>query len=76
MSKVFGIALIVLCLWVGSEIFTKGTENAFGGALVSLGLVSGSHDAEAAQPVTKRSGDKVRAAHADADARRERLLGE
>jgi len=75
-SKVFGIALIVLCLWAGSEIYTKGAENAFGGALVSLGLLTESRDVEAAQPVTKRSGDKVRAAHAEADARRERLLAE
>ena len=76
MSKVFGIALAVLCLWIGSEIFTKGAENAFGGTLVSMGLVTKSRDVEATRPVTKRAGEKVRAAQAEADARRERLLAD
>jgi len=75
-SKIFGIALVVVCLWIGSEILTNGAENAFGGALVSMGLVKESRDVEATRLVTKRSGDKVRAAHADADARREQLLSE
>jgi hypothetical protein len=41
-----------------------------------MGLVKESQDVEATRPLTKRSGDKVRAAQADADARRERLLAE
>ena len=31
MAKVFGILLIVLGVWVGLEIYTKGTHGAFGG---------------------------------------------
>jgi hypothetical protein len=76
MSKVFGIVLIVVCLWIGGEIFTEGAENAFDGALVSMGLVKKTQDVEATRPLTKRSGDKVRAAQAEAEARRERLLSE
>jgi hypothetical protein len=31
MAKAFGILLIVLGVWLGLEIFTKGTDEAFGG---------------------------------------------
>lgn len=35
MQKVFGILLIVLAVWVGLEVFTKGMDGAFGGLLAS-----------------------------------------
>lgn len=31
MAKVLGILFIVLGVWIGMEIFTKGTDEAFGG---------------------------------------------
>ena len=31
MAKIFGVLLIVLGVWVGMEIYTKGTDGAFGG---------------------------------------------
>jgi hypothetical protein len=37
MAKIFGILLIVLGVWVGMEIFTKGTDGAFGGIFASAG---------------------------------------
>jgi hypothetical protein len=32
-QKVFGILFIVLAIWVGIEVFTKGMDGAFGGLL-------------------------------------------
>ena len=33
MAKIFGVLLIVLGVWLGMEIYTKGMDHAFGGAL-------------------------------------------
>jgi hypothetical protein len=33
MAKIFGVLLIVLGVWLGMEIYTKGMDGAFGGAL-------------------------------------------
>jgi hypothetical protein len=33
MARIFGVLLIVLGVWVGMEIYTKGMHDAFGGAL-------------------------------------------
>jgi hypothetical protein len=33
MARVFGVLLIVLGVWAGMEIYTKGMRGAFGGAL-------------------------------------------
>jgi hypothetical protein len=33
MAKIFGVLVIVLGVWVGMEIYTKGMHDAFGGAL-------------------------------------------
>ncbi len=32
MAKIFGVLLIVLGVWIGMEIYTKGMHDAFGGA--------------------------------------------
>ena len=74
MGKIFGIGVMVLCLWIGSEIFTKGAANAFGGVLTRIGLAGESEDDGDSRPVTQRAGDAVQAAQDAADARRERLL--
>ena len=76
MGKVIGIGLMVVCLWIGSEIFSKGAANAFGGILTSIGLAGGPKDDGDSRPVTQRAGDAVRTAQEEADARRERLLAE
>lgn len=72
MGKVIGIGTLVVGLWCAVEIYTNGTANAFGGALVRFGLADETPEAS--------SGDRVRSAatraHAEADARRERLLAE
>ena len=75
MSKVFGILLIVVALWAGMEIYSEGTTNAFGGALVTAGLVD-PESAGAEQSSIRRSGAKVAGAHSQSEARRNRLLAE
>jgi hypothetical protein len=76
MAKVFGILLIILGLWVGSEIYTKGAANAFGGALVALGFEDEAPDSAEPQSIGQRAGSKVGRAHAESEARRERMLAE
>jgi len=38
MGKAFGILLIVVGIWVGLELYSEGTQNAFGGLFVKLGM--------------------------------------
>jgi hypothetical protein len=38
MGKAFGLALIVLGIYVGMELYTEGTQRAFGGVFVQLGM--------------------------------------
>jgi len=76
MAKVFGILLIILGIWAGSEIYTKGASHAFGGALVALGFEDRPPDSDEPQSPGQRAGGKVGRAHAEADARRERMLAE
>jgi hypothetical protein len=76
MARIFGILLIVLGLWAGSEIYTKGAANAFGGALATLGFEDEAPDSGEQQSLPQRSGAKVGRAHAEADARRNRMLTE
>jgi len=63
MAKVIGILLLVLGVWVGIEVYTNGTQQAFGGALAWL---DGSSSAASGDPAEQRSTirrieDKVRA---------------
>jgi hypothetical protein len=76
MAKIFGILMIVLGIWAGGQIYTKGAANAFGGALVTLGLAEEAPEPEEPQSVGRRAGSKVGRAHAEADARRNRMLAE
>jgi hypothetical protein len=36
MGKLFGIVLLVLGVWLAIEVYTKGSDQAFGGALTWL----------------------------------------
>jgi hypothetical protein len=76
MAKIFGILLIILGIWAGSEIYTKGAANAFGGALSALGFEDAAPDAAEPQSLPRRAGGKVSRAHAEAEARRNRMLAE
>lgn len=44
MGKAFGIALMVLGLWVGIEIYTEGMSGAFGGLLQKFGAAEAPAD--------------------------------
>lgn len=61
MGRLFGILAIVLFVWIGLEIYTKGTDQAFGG--IFAGLTEPISDYEPSRdgrsPV-QRIGDKVR----------------
>jgi hypothetical protein len=76
MGKILGILLVVVGIWLGLEVYLNGMQGAFGGALASL---EGSADEQAIRDprsVPQRAGDAVERAHAEAEARLERMLGE
>jgi hypothetical protein len=74
MGRIFGLLLGVLGIWAAAEVYLHGTAGAFGGAFASL---SGEEAADAdVRSLGPRAGDEVGRAHAEADARRERLLGD
>ena len=68
MAKVFGVLLIVLGVWAGMEIYTKGMDKAFGGALAGW-----SEPASPREPMAKRMSTRVQesldssAAHGEVD---------
>jgi len=74
MSKIFGILTIVLGIWVAMEVFNKGADHAFGGVFAS-GEATEEKDGEP-RSVSRRTGESVDQAHAEAARRRERLLDE
>ncbi len=61
MGQMFGILAIVLGVWIGLEVYTKGTNEAFGG--IFAGLMEPVSDYEPSpdgrSPV-QRIGDNVR----------------
>lgn len=75
MGRFISLLLAVLGIWVAVEVYTNGVNGAFDGALARFG--SGEAEEEATPGTApQRAGRAVEAAHAEADARRSRLLGE
>jgi hypothetical protein len=72
MGKMIGIVLVVLGVWVGLEVYTEGTGNAFGGRLAFLSK----DEPGGGQPATQRVRTSLERDHAQANARRERMLVE
>ena len=70
MAKLIGLLLIVAGIWVGLEIYQNGVGGAFGGVL------AGGAEVRPAPTAPQRAGAEVEHAHGEADARREKLLGE
>jgi hypothetical protein len=70
MAKAFAILLIVLGVWLGLEIFTNGTEGAFGGV-----FASGSPSASK-EPTAQRIRNKVQRSMKAQSARTERGIGD
>jgi hypothetical protein len=74
MAKAFGILLIVIGVWVGAEVFTKGVDGAFGGA---FSILSGeSAPEEDYRWAGERAGDALGRAHDETEARRREMIGE
>ncbi len=74
MGRIFGLLLGVLGIWAASEVYLRGTAGAFGGALARFsGEEAAEHDGRS---LGLRAGENVGNAHAEADARRERLLSD
>jgi hypothetical protein len=67
-GKLLGIVLFVLAVWAGLEIYTNGTDGAFGGLFAGFGqhTEQGGDQASAA----KRIGAKVQSELTDAAERR------
>ena len=65
----------MLALWVGLEVYTKGFDHAFDGALASFGSGESRPAGQSSRP-TERARDAVTDAHAEAEARRQKLLGD
>jgi hypothetical protein len=76
MSKLIGLVLIVIGIWVGLEVYQNGTHGAFGGALAALGDGPGEDGVRDTRTAPQRAGDAARRARDEASARRERLLAE
>jgi len=75
MGKVIKGLFVVAGLWIGIEFFMYGPSRAFDGAFANL---FGSETTTVVDHRTtpQRAGDSVRRSQAEAEARRERLLGE
>ena len=76
MGKAFGIALMVVGLWVGIEVYTEGMSGAFGGFFQSFGAA----EAPADPAQTDRPLDALRLGVGQdmdvAEAKRRRAMGE
>ncbi len=72
MGKVMLIGAIVLVVWAGMEIQTKGVEGAFNG----LFAPAGQEEAEAITSTPQRAGDRVRDALQQGEERNNRMLRE
>jgi hypothetical protein len=60
MAKLFGILLIVLGVWIGLEIFTQGTDSAFGG-LFATSDQSATGDQSAPREAAESPAQRIRA---------------
>lgn len=73
MSKIFGVLLIVVAIWVGLTIFNEGTDAAFGGLFAS----SGKEAANAGgRPLPRRVEEIVRKAYREHEERTESRAAE
>jgi hypothetical protein len=76
MAKIFGILLVVVGIWLGLEVYQNGMQGAFGGALASLGDPVDEDAVRDPRSLPQRAGAAAERAHAEAEARLERMLGE
>ncbi len=60
MQKIFGVLFILIAIWIAIEVYTKGTDGAFGGLFADHSRVRTSTQASGALPDGVR--DRVRGA--------------
>jgi hypothetical protein len=61
MQKIFGVLLILLGVWVAIEVYTNGTDRAFGGLFA--GHSRGQASVSESGPLTSRARDRVSGAY-------------
>jgi hypothetical protein len=76
MAKIFGMLLLVVGIWLGLEVYQNGMQGAFGGAMASLGGSADEQTIRDPRSVPQRAGAAAERAYAEAEARRNRMLGE
>ena len=78
MTNLIKAIVVIFGIWAGAEVVTQGPDRAFDGALSSLiGSGESAPDEEPDQRSTaRRAGDAAERARDQAEARRERMLGE
>ncbi len=60
MQKIFGVLFILVAIWIAIEVYTKGTDDAFGGLFAGHSRVQASAQASGGLPDRVR--DRVRGA--------------
>ena len=62
LSRIIGILLMALCVWIGVEFYTKGTDGAFGGFFAGALDPVASYEADpGGRSPTQKVEDRVRA---------------
>jgi len=75
MRKVIAISLLVLAVWVGVELYVRGSDGAFGGLFAGgLGGASAAFDAPGNRSTSDRTVDAFQRAYDKSEQRVERLL--
>lgn len=72
--KIFFWLFLVVAIWVGLEVYTEGTERAFGGRLAAFTGGTDRRGAPAASPL-ERLRASMTSAQRERDARARRTLG-
>jgi hypothetical protein len=58
MQKIFGVLFILVAVWIAIEVYTKGTDAAFGGLFASHS--HGQASVESGGPLTDRVRERVK----------------
>ncbi len=73
MGRIFGILTLLISLWIGMQVYLKGTQHALGGAFASFGS-DGARDPNDRRTTPQRAGDAVQDAQRVASEKLSRLL--
>jgi hypothetical protein len=77
MAKTFALVLMIAAMWIGMEIYTEGSEHAFGGAFSFLAIGNDMPEKASHHVSTpQRVGAKVDGIMRENEARYQEMLGE